>query len=997
MTHAVNSILLATALIEGSAALLLIVFYALLSSSRLRNENFNEKLRLLSFVSAQAMQSMRLDTALDRILRHLIESLRGTNGFVLLRDDARGLDLLHLVASVALSDHYRTEKTQVRLLETWVQQILRQAEPVFAGRIADSPVLQDCFAQEPVTAGVIVRIAGKDAPLGLIVVGCTGRRKFESDERHFLANVANLLGLTIQNMVLFEAAADSRRQWRDTFDSIDDLILAHSSDGEIIRTNRAFGKRVRMEPVAIVGKQVKDVLRRGTTQWNRCPYCEGVAGRADEPDPSFGGYFLASNSTMHGSEGGRMGTIHVLKDFTTMRLAENKFRTLFERAQEGVFVASPDGKILDGNAALVRLYGYDTREELLRPESPVLFYADMEDRQRLEALLDEYGQVSDFEFQFRRRDGEIRSGHLSAFVTRDETGSPIVYQGFMLDITERKQAETEIRRRNHELFALVTIGELLRESKLGDGLGEALRKVTELVSLEVGAVYLLNESSRTLRASATVGFWSDRFQRQGAVDIPDELFQQLRQTHPTLLPGSAPLLPDSFRLIQRQERIVSCHVVVLWSQDRIMGMILLGSREARVLSAAETNLLAAVGNQIATSIDKSLLLEQTREAYETLRHTQEQLLQSEKMAAVGQLISGVAHELNNPLTAILGYTQLLQSGEFPQDRVAGYITKLDKQAQRTHRIVQSLLSFARQHKPERAAVQINKIVDDTLTLREYDINVAQVLVHRDFAPDLPTTSGDFHQLQQVFLNILNNAVDAVGEKEQGSGEIWIRTRKSNDRIIVEFSNNGPPVLNPNRIFDPFYTTKPVGKGTGLGLSICYGIVKEHGGEIEVSNLPAGVTFTVTLPLISAAPSKPAKPAALAIDGAANRVLLVESEEAVLHLEQELLDKKTFSLRSARTAREAIEFLSLESFDAVVLDVNLSGETCASALYTWIEGHRPELAPHVIFTAANTHDPDAIDLPSRCGCALLTKPFRVEDFLQALHRVLIGELSGSRSR
>jgi PAS domain S-box-containing protein len=965
-----------------------------LEAGRARNEDLNEKLRRLSFISAQATQSLRLDKALDGILHHLVESLGATHGLVLLRDENRDLASLHLLASVGLSENYRSKNAAVNLREPWIGQVLQREETLQAGHIVESPVLKSCFDQEPVSTGVILRVPGKQEPLGLLAIGRASARKFETDERHFLANVANLLGLTVQNILLFEAAADSRRQWRDTFDSIDDLILVHSSDGEIIRTNRAFCQRVHLEPVAIVGKRVRDVLRRGTAHWSRCPYCEGVAGKADETDPAFGGYFLVSNSALHGSEGGRLGTIHVLKDFTSMRLAENKFRNLFERAQEGVFVVSPAGRLLDCNNALVRLYGFDSKEELLRIYTPSQFYVDIGDQRRLETLLDEYGQVADFEFQFRRRDGEIRTAHLSAFVSRDAGGSPIAHQGFVLDVTERKQAEREIRRRNQELLALNAIGELLRQSKLGDGLAEALRKVTDLASLDVAAIYLFNESTKSLRPAVAVGLWADQFQRSAPIEIPAELFDQLRRIHPTLLPSSAAALPEALRVIQRQERIVTGHVIVLWSQDRMMGMILAGCRQLREFSAAEMNLLAAAGNQIATSIDKSLLLEQTREAYETLRLTQEQLLQSEKMAAVGQLISGVAHELNNPLTAILGYSQLLQSREFPESRRSDYIDKLEKQAQRTHHIVQSLLSFARQHKPERTSVQVNKIVEDTLILREYDMNLAHILVHRELDPNLPVTSGDFHQLQQVCLNILNNAVDAVSEKKVGTGEIWIRTGKSDDRISIEFTNNGPPIQHPHRIFDPFYTTKPVGKGTGLGLSICYGILKEHGGEIEVRNLPHGVAFRVTLPLISVAPAVSPEQSTLAGEGILSRILLVDSEEAVLHLEQEVLEKKGVSVRSARSGAEAIEILRQDSFDAAVMDVTMPGETSTSDLYTWIEQNRRELAQRVIFTASTKHDSDAIELPSRFGCPLLTKPFRVEDFLHTLRKLLATEVSSS---
>ena len=185
-------------------------------------------------------------------------------------------------------------------------------------------------------------------------------------------------------------------------------------------------------------------------------------------------------------------------------------------------------------------------------------------------------------------------------------------------------------------------------------------------------------------------------------------------------------------------------------------------------------MLATVGSQIAVAVEKAQLYEETRAAYENLRRTQEQLLQSEKMAAVGQLISGVAHELNNPLTAILGYGQLLASSDAVGAQGADYVEKLHKQAQRTHRIVQNLLSFARQHKPERLPVELNQILEDTLALREYDLRANNIKVHRDLAEDLPQILADAHQLQQVFLNILNNAVDAVMGM-QTAGELWVRT------------------------------------------------------------------------------------------------------------------------------------------------------------------------------------------------------------------------------
>jgi two-component system NtrC family sensor kinase len=961
-----------------------------LEADRARNEDLNERLRRLALITAQATQSLRVEKALDGILRHLVESLNASHGIVFLLDDSSDAPALEIAASVGFSEEYREQYARVSPHEPWVRDIFRNPSQFASGIVRENPGLLDCLGPEKLVAGVLVPVPGKDAPLGLLAIGSRIPRKFDHDERDFLVNVSNLLGLTVQNIALFESAAVSRTQWRDTFDSIDDLIFVHSNEGRILRTNRAFAASVNIEPVTVVGKYVREVLTRGAAHWIRCPYCEGVAGKAEEIDPTFGGYFLVTNSTLHGTEDGRLGTIHVLKDFTSRRLAENKFRNLFEKAQEGVFIVSPQGRLLDCNDALTRLFGYEDRAELIRTYAPEKFYLNIADRRRWIARLDEFGEVRDFEFQFRRRDGEIRTAHLSAFCTRDAAGSSVAYQGFLLDVTERKQAETEIRRRNEELLALNAIGDLLRQSStLDDGLAQALCKVTELFSADAGVVYRLDEPEDVLRLSGAVGCNLAESRDFASIPSAGALLQQIRDSHATLLPGTAPELPEYFRTLQAREGTVASQVSVLWAKDRIMGALLLGCRQPREFSPAELNLLAAIGNQFATTIDKSLLLEETREAYETLRQTQEQLLQSEKMAAVGQLVAGVAHELNNPLTAVLGYSQLLQSQEFTSPRRADYLEKLYKQAQRTHHIVQSLLSFARQQRPERAPVDLNQILEDTLILRGYDMKSANITLHRQFDPHLPATGADFHQLQQVFLNILNNAVDAVSENA-GGGEIWIRTQRVGDRLCVEFTNNGPPIKNPQRVFDPFYTTKPVGKGTGLGLSICYGIIKEHGGEIQARNSPRGAAFTILLPLVAATSSPRPEQPALSGESVVGKVLVLDGEEAVLQLEEEILQEHGLCVRTARSAWEAMDLLKDESFDVAVLDAKIPGDTSTEALYGWIEQHRPELAARVVFTTSSVRDPEVAGLPGKFGCPLLAKPFAVQDFWNSVQKVLADE-------
>jgi two-component system NtrC family sensor kinase len=229
---------------------------------------------------------------------------------------------------------------------------------------------------------------------------------------------------------------------------------------------------------------------------------------------------------------------------------------------------------------------------------------------------------------------------------------------------------------------------------------------------------------------------------------------------------------------------------------------------------------------------------------------QSKLMHAEKMAAVGQLVSGVAHEVNNPLTAILGFADLLMENPEVPESARKDLRVILQEAQRTKQIVQNLLSFARQMPPQRKPLELNGILRRTIQLRAYDLQSRGVRVTENFRERLPYVIGDSHQLQQVFLNILNNAYDAVRERIDGP-RIEISTAATEDQVEVSFRDNGCGISQPERIFDPFFTTKQVGEGTGLGLSICYGIVKEHGGEILCSNNAdgEGATFTIRLPAV----------------------------------------------------------------------------------------------------------------------------------------------------
>ena len=410
------------------------------------------------------------------------------------------------------------------------------------------------------------------------------------------------------------------------------------------------------------------------------------------------------------------------------------------------------------------------------------------------------------------------------------------------DVTERRQAEEALQKTHDELEARVAE----RTAELATANEELQTEIAERRRVEEALRHSEQHFRSLIRNASDVIVIIGQ---DGSIRFESDAVERVLGYKSEEVVGQ-----DGFRFIHPDDvpRITAAFGELLCAPDSSMQVeirALHRDGSARYVEAVGQNLLRdpAVSGIVVNFRD----ITERKMAEEARQKMEEQLSLSGRLAAVGELAAGVAHELNNPLSAIQAFAQFLASREDLDETTKSDVGTIYKEAQRATRITSNLLSFSRKHKPEKGFVSINEIVEKSLELHAYRMKVNNIIVEMELAPDLPHTMADFHQMQQVFANIITNAEQAMTDAKS-EGKLLIRTQKAGEMIEISFCDNGPGITEDNlpRVFDPFFTTKVVGKGTGLGLGICYGIVQEHSGRLYArSKLGEGTTFVVELPIV----------------------------------------------------------------------------------------------------------------------------------------------------
>jgi PAS domain S-box-containing protein len=641
-----------------------------------------------------------------------------------------------------------------------------------------------------------------------------GRRKQVSEMKEVIQNLQEKAVVPSEEQLdqLSHVISRSQRNFKELIDSFDDIAFACSLEGTLRTVNRRVSELLEIPYAKIIGSKIEEFLEeptRATVEQGLARFLQqrrwsGSVRVRLKKNNRVRYYECVLNAIVKGDE--VIGISALARDVTEEHEKEKRFTELFETLQEGVYICSPEGRLLDANAALVRMLGYNSKAELLAVK-PEALNPEGSHTPILARGINDRGGVRAREVTLRRKDGSSAAFLDTSGAAWNTQGQIIRYQGTLVDVTEQREIEKALRRQEEfQRYLLESFPDLILVIDLNECYSFVGSRIQDLLG------------------------WK-----------PEDLLGKRVEE----LPDHPPELVSFYREVSAgQKKFGTCeyrarHCDGSW----------------RTMRAAASPLRTADGRMSGVIVSvQDVTVEKKFE---------QQIIQSERLAAMGQMIGGFAHELNNPLTSILGMAELLQEDETTEP-VRKQLGMLQQQARRAADIVQNLMYFSRPPAPGRSQINLSELLQRTLALQSYSLRKNNVTV--DFLPEesLPWVSGDPHQLMQVFLNLTLNAEQAIREARD-QGTLRIRLNQEGNSVIATFQDDGPgiaPEILPN-IFDPFYTTRRPGRGTGLGLSVCRAILREHGGNIEAATGPGGgAVFTVTLPAVSVASETGAKSASM---------------------------------------------------------------------------------------------------------------------------------------
>ena len=643
-------------------------------------------------------------------------------------------------------------------------------------------------------------------PLGVLALSILfaiyayGRRREVSELKGLLRGLHEHVGAAPseeQLDQLSQVILRSQRNFKELIDSLDDPACAVALDGTLRTVNRRVTELTGLPYTELVGHKICDFFEEPAREM-----LEGGMGRflekrrwagtvrvrlKNSPRPLY--FDCVLNGIVKGNE--VVGASILGRDVTEQREKEMRFTELFETLQEGVYFSTPEGQLLDANPALVNMLGYAEKPELLVVEPSALNFEP--GPPVLGRAVDDRGGLRTREIKLRRKDGAAAVFLDSSRAVWDTSGNIIRYQGTLVDITEKRRMERE----------------LAQQEEFRRRLLESFPDLILVVDLEERYTFV------NYRARDLLGYGPEDLVGKKISDLEDHSPEMLALYH-TVASGKQAFAAAEFAARHRDGS---------W----------------RTMRASGSQLFDAEGKTSGVIMSvRDITVE---------RKLEQQVVQSERLAAMGAMIGGVAHELNNPLTSILGVSELLQDSA-TSEGARKQLAMLQQQARRAAEIVQNLTYFSRPPAPGKSRIKLIEVVERTLNLHAYSLRKNNITVDLLREEGLPYALGDPHQLMQVFLNLIVNAEQAIREARD-RGTLRIRLGKSDDSVWVSFHDDGPGIPKESlpSIFDPFYTTRRPGRGTGLGLSICKSVMKEHNGSIEAANAPdGGAVFTVTLPV-----------------------------------------------------------------------------------------------------------------------------------------------------